>query len=361
MSIVQFGLFKQSRLLVAGALLSLQIMGWGLFINKVHNSPDSKPVAAIRPVANECKNTDKTCQQEQEFRTITEQSGVAGAFSELRAQYAADASVRTNCHPLTHVIGRAAGEKLATVSAAYAEGDEFCWSGYYHGVMEAMLSKTQPDEVVTQINTICNDIQVTKPYSFDHYNCVHGLGHGIMLISHHELFESLEACDNLGNSWERESCYGGVFMENVMAEINPGHSTKYIIADQPLYPCTAVKDTYKQQCYLMQTSQALTSLGGDFTKVFNLCGGIEPQYQATCYQSLGRDASGRSVSNIAQTRQTCLLGQDAVAKSNCIIGAVKDFISYHHSDAQAKDFCSSLDPDLKTICLSTANDYYKTF
>lgn len=338
----------------------LVVAGAGLIINS-YNRTEPKPKVAIQSSSKACKNTDVICQQEAKFRDLTRQAGVAGAFTELRAEYAKDESVRSNCHPITHVIGRTAGETFNTVSAAYAEGDEFCWSGYYHGVMEAMLSKIDTDELVSQLDTICADMRAEQKFSFDHYNCVHGLGHGVMLVSGHELFDSLKSCDVLSDEWEKQSCYSGVFMENVMANINPSHTTKYIKADQPLYPCTAVDDTYKNQCYLMQTSQALTSLGGDFQKVFALCGGIEEQYRETCYQSLGRDASGRSISNVPQTRQTCLLGRNDVAVSNCIIGAAKDFVSYYHSDVQATELCNSMDLNYQSVCLSTTKDYYKTF
>jgi hypothetical protein len=356
---------RNYRSLIISLLLCVQMVAWMLLAYRAYSDTALREPPASQSATQsgiECKSGDIICSQEAQYRVITRQSGVQAAFAQLRADYAADdESARANCHPLTHIIGRTAAEGFTTVAEAYAEGDEFCWSGYYHGVMEAMLSKIAPDEVVNQINTICADIRANRKFSFDHYNCVHGLGHGVMLISSHQLFDSLKSCDNLNDSWERESCYGGVFMENVMAEINPGHSTKYIIADQPLYPCTAVQKRYKQQCYLMQTSQALTSLNGDFEKVFDLCGGIEAQYRATCYQSLGRDASGRSVSDAAQTRQTCMLGKDYESRSNCFIGAVKDFISYHHSDVQAKEFCDSLEQRLQSICSNTAAEYYTTF
>jgi hypothetical protein len=44
-----------------------------------------------------------------------------------------------------------------------------------------------------------------------------------------------------------------------------------------------------------------------------------------------------------------------------VIGAVKDFISYFHSDTQAKQLCESLAPDLRGACIGTAEDYYKSF
>ena len=150
-------------------------------------------------------------------------------------------------------------------------------------------------------------------------------------------------------------------MENIIAdEIN--HVAKYLKQDDPLYPCNAVEDKYKNTCYLMQTSRMLTLVGQDFKKVFELCSTVGEPYIDICYQSLGRDASGRTVSNSEQTRATCLLGKEYREQSNCVIGAVKDFISYHHSDAQAREFCSSLpEESLRSICLSTAESYYRLF
>lgn len=149
-------------------------------------------------------------------------------------------------------------------------------------------------------------------------------------------------------------------MENVIVD-NKNHFTKYLKPGEPLYPCTAVGDKYKGTCYLMQTSYMLKVTNGDFAKVFLLCEQAGDAFRATCFQSLGRDASGRSVSNAETTKNTCNLGKNFEAQSNCVIGAVKDFISYFHSDMQAKELCASLDTGLQSICFSTAESYYKSF
>ena len=161
------------------------------------------------------------------------------------------------------------------------------------------------ENVKAEINTICGGVSADQKYSFFHYNCAHGLGHGVMLVTHNELFEALTTCDTLTDGWERESCYGGVFMENIMAHGNPDHTTKYLKTDDLLYPCNAVEAVYKQQCFLMQTSHALMSNGYDFDGVFRLCDGVETDFRATCYQSLGRDASGNTVSDAERTRDIC--------------------------------------------------------
>jgi hypothetical protein len=142
-------------------------------------------------------------------------------------------------------------------------------------------------------------------------------------------------------------------MENIMARLNPNHFTKYLRDDDPMYPCDAVANRYLQQCYLMQTSRALDVEGQDFKKVFVLCGQVQRGYRDTCWQSLGRDASGHSVSDVAKTHATCMLGQSQEARANCIIGAVKDFIAYYHGQTQATQLCDSFNGTLAATCQST--------
>ena len=294
---------------------------------------------------------------ERHYQTVVNSQSVEAAFTDIKDAYERSPYAKGNCHQLVHVIGRAAGNLFGDVAQAYGRGDEFCWSGYYHGVMEAILAKIGYQNVKTQLNTICAGVGATEKYSFAHYNCAHGLGHGVMLVSQHELFDALTTCDSLGDGWERESCYGGVFMENIMAEINPDHATKYLKTDDLLYPCTEVGPSYKQQCFLMQTSHALQVNGYNFGGVFALCDGVETEHRATCYQSLGRDASGNTVSDPERTRDLCMLGRDFDAQSNCITGAVKDFIAYFHSKEAGPKLCAVLEPGLRDPCLATAESF----
>lgn len=316
------------------------------------------PVAV--PTESFCAGADLTsfdCYEDY-FSLLTKQEGSQTAFALLRSLYDTSPYIKSQCHPLSHVIGRASAEKYASVGDAFAAGDSFCWSGYHHGVMESVIAKIGKSKLPTEMDGICASLRDARRYSFDHYNCVHGLGHGVMAITQTELFESLTLCDNLQDMWERQSCWSGVFMENVIVD-GTNHFTKYLKPTEPLYPCNAVGEEYKQTCYLMQTSYMLKVLNGDFKKVFALCANADEGHVETCYQSLGRDASGRSVSDIQQTKATCDLGSNFSQRSNCIIGAVKDFISYHHGDVEAKQLCASLSSDLQSVCISTAESYVK--
>lgn len=298
---------------------------------------------------------------EQHYIKLVKEDGIPAAFADLKARYQDNSFVVAQCHPLTHVIGREAALKFKSPGEAYTQGDGYCWSGYYHGVLETFLTEIGHANLPKEINNICNDVEGKDRYSFDYYNCVHGLGHGVMAITDTELFKSLDYCDLLEGSWEQKSCASGVFMENVIVD-NLNHFTKYLKPEEPLYPCTAVEERYKQTCYLMQTSYVLKVNGGDFANTFEWCRKAEEDHRATCFQSLGRDVSGRTSSNVAKSNQLCLLGKDHFERSNCVIGAVKDFISYFHSDKEAKVFCASFaDAKLKETCDSTTVSYYAQF
>ncbi len=304
--------------------------------------------------------SDYQCVQKR-YQDLVHGSGVQVAFTELKGAYETDEFVKSNCHQITHVIGRAAVDLYGDIPESYSNGDNFCWSGYYHGAMEAVVAEIGPDKILDEANGICASVSEDQEQSFYHYNCVHGLGHGFMGIQNNELFTSLEVCDTMTNDWERESCYSGAFMENIMAKDNPSHPSKELRADEPLYPCTDAKKRYKPQCYLMQTSYALETQNYDFASVFELCGAVESEFRPTCYQSLGRDASGSSVSDVDKTNAKCMLGEDYEARSNCVIGAVKDFISYYSRDTEAKELCESFDKDLRKVCLKTTEEYYAVF
>lgn len=292
------------------------------------------------------------------YTLMVAEDGIEPTFAFLRNEYNNSEYVKSQCHQITHVIGRAAAQKFSSAFEAYGAGDGFCWSGYYHGVMEAVIADIGYVNLNDELNVICSDIARERQYSFDHYNCVHGLGHGIMAVNQNELFDSLATCDVLQNAWDATSCWSGAFMENIMVD-NRNHFTEYLKETEPLYPCTAVDTQYKGTCYLMQTSYMLTLNNQDFAQTFSWCKEADQGFEHICYQSLGRDASGLTVSNATKAKDICLLGEDFEQQSNCVIGAVKDFISYHHRDEEAKHFCSLFEQDLEQACSAAATEYVK--
>ena len=307
-------------------------------------------------------STDYACHQER-YRELVRDSGVEAAFAQLKDDYKKNELAKAGCHQLAHVIGRAAAERYGDLSATYGKGDNFCFAGYYHGAMETFIAKIGADRILEEAGTLCAGLRGEhKEHSFSHYNCVHGLGHGFMGVLESEMFEALEACDTLPDAWERENCYGGVFMENYMTGHNTGRPSRYLDADRPLYPCTEVETRYKNRCYYSQSAFALKTQGGDFAEAFDLCATTaEYDFRPACYQGLGRAADGKSMTDVAKTEDICMLGEDYDARSNCLIGAVGHSVAFYQSDEQARALCGSVEADLRDVCLRAAEEFYGRF
>ena len=290
---------------------------------------------------------------EERYRSIVTQQGVAEAFADLKAMYPTDSAAQRLCHAITHAIGQAAVTNDSDISEAFRHGDNFCGSGYYHGVLQGLAFRMGRARLLSNLNSVCAGIPGKERHSLEYYNCVHGLGHGIMAITGDDLFDALDGCARLTGSVEENACANGVFMENLVDGAHGGHYSKYLKPSEPLYPCTAVASKYRAACLDIQTSYALGVARGDFARVFALCAGVEMPFRVTCYQSLGRDAATVSWNKVPGTVATCRLGIDQEQRSNCIIGAVLDFVYFYHSDVQAKELCAALDPASQDVCRST--------
>ncbi|MFT5849621.1 MAG: hypothetical protein ACI9H6_000434 [Patiriisocius sp.] len=322
-------------------------------------APASNPVESVSQCARITKG-QYDCYADYLTDVVASQ-GIPEAFVVLKKLYNdGDSFAIAQCHQLVHVIGRAATTQFSTVAESYNYGDILCWSGYYHGIMEAIIAEMGIENVPKQLNDVCSVLPSRSTYGFNYFNCVHGLGHGVMYVAAHNLFEALDLCNLLEGDWEQSSCYGGVYMENVIAN-EVDHISEYFRDDDVLYPCTEVDDRYKASCYLMQTSHVLTENGYDFQDAFAVCTTADSGYENTCYQSIGRDASGSS-NNIAEvTMSKCLMGHDHNAQEHCVTGAAKDFVSYYHSDTEAIVFCEALPEEHIDSCMLTVQEYYSVF
>ncbi len=302
------------------------------------------------------KAVDFKC-HEQRYTRLVRQEGSGPALRALEADQARNGYVRAACHQLTHRVGRAAGDERGI--DALREGRSVCVSGFYHGVLQSVMSKLGRRGSIERADSICADLRSHGRPSAEHYNCVHGLGHGFMAVYGNDVFESLHGCRSVHDPWEQEECSGGVFMENVTAIDDRIRPSRYLRPAEPLYPCTEVAERLWDQCYDWQVTYALYVNDSDFAKVFRLCAGGVRAARAPCYRGLGGDAlqQSRFVTSAAGRRATmrrlCELAPDRRAQTNCIEGVVKImFRDYVDGDAQARSLCRSLTDELRAACLA---------
>ncbi len=260
-----------------------------------------------------------------------------------------------DCHQQAHTVGRLAYKIFG--APAFGDGNSSCHSGYYHGAMEQLLKEKGTVDLKKTINDICN----TFATSFGRFECLHGVGHGVMAYADYDLPEAIKTCKLLGDSYSISSCYGGMFMENVVTGQGSGgtkdHDTKWVSKD-PLFPCNGIDQDYEvqYQCYQMQTSWMLTLFKYDFDQVAQECFKARPDMISVCFKSMGRDAAGNSLRNIQKIKDICAKVPDEKDHYYlCIVGATNVIIDFwgDRLQNQATELCKILPETGKRSCYTT--------
>jgi hypothetical protein len=295
---------------------------------------------------------DYDCYEKHLFTALHERGGEA-SLAEL-ARLSQDSSyVRSQCHPLSHAIGREAFDFYGSVSAASPHGDGTCWSGFFHGVMERFMFGLDDRALLAKMDAICEQTP-GHDYSFDYYNCLHGIGHGVAWREDNDVFRALPYCDALSGGWEQSSCYSGVFMQNIVVD-GRMHKSVNLKQDDPVYPCNAVAERYKGACYLGQTTYILRTLDYDYARAFRICDGVETGFVSTCYRSLGRDIAANSHQEAEPVIELCSLGTPSL-QGLCYAGAAKNAVYNDHGVANADRLCALVPVRHRAECVAARDE-----
>lgn len=288
------------------------------------------------------------------------------------------AAIRRIGHDYSHVIGInawAPGKDLATV---YLQCTELFQSGCYHGVVQAYFAYEGTDSA--KVTQLCRDKPGISNSGWLRFQCVHGIGHGLVQTYTMDLPRALSGCDMLGNAWDSESCYGGAFMEFIVggrgqshhphlalpndslgsvgmasssmdhAAMAPSPPFKARNPDDLLYPCSVLGPKYQRACYQMQAGLIVERTGLDFAKVAAVCETAPEAMRATCYQGIGTYVSGVTTRNPSESIRLCSMGSTRY-RPWCFIGVVKNFVDVTANPDDGIAFCKRLGPaDIATSC-----------
>lgn len=271
-------------------------------------APDTRTPSA-------CAADDLDCLA-QAYGNIAFADGPSAAFDAIAADDRGD--IALTCHRIVHRIGAAAlARDPEHPGAVIAAGQSDCTSGYYHGVMQHVFLglEEQTATAIAQAGVdICADPLIRRE-RFTQMNCLHGIGHGALIVAEYDLADGLAICAAIRDPWSREWCYSGVYMENVL----PAYSTTttWIDEQDPAFPCTAVTDAQgKGSCYQSLAISALTASGGDFTGPATACAAAESAYRFICYAAMGSQVPlgataaviGAACTHAGEYQPTCVYG-----------------------------------------------------
>ena len=260
--------------------------------------------------------------------------------------------VYARCHEVTHYLSRSEYEKQKSISKVYAQCDSTCHGGCYHGTLEAYLKEKDDIEgtnLAYEFSKVCgkqSDYQ--KPLEFN--ECLHGLGHAAMFVKEMELKDSLELCDGLNGQDPKERCYSGAFMENSSSSTSFDHTSIYIKADDPYYPCNILEEKYLPLCWQYQSSYFSIITSQNWVEVSRMCLQIPQQYQDNCFKTIGTNQVGFT-SSLQKMKQDCDLMPTEHFKNICVLGVVSSLSYRFVGDAKKIiDFCSLVDSQNKETC-----------
>jgi hypothetical protein len=370
-------------------------------------TPDAPATEISRWVRRECGSRfrNKAACVERTLVALIDQTGIGRTMEVLDTLVRVDSDVRFNAHALAHGLGIAAYRTPETMAGTFADCPPTQMSGCYHGVVQGyFLSLARQGRLpgTPELDTMCEPHRGTL---FLFFQCAHGMGHGLMAVHDNHVPMSLDACDLASDDFIRSSCYGGVFMENVVGVTHPhhtaeghagtqghdGHDAQPAAADahaahggsqaaehddehaghaagqqaqgamrhgpwrpldrnDPLYPCNAVALKYQQACYMMQTSAILYFNGGDVAATARACEGAPEAMVETCFASLGRDITALASQNHQRSLELCGRAEGLAAgraEMWCVIGVVQNLVNVAADPGEGLRFCrvvSGADP-----------------
>src|SRR5881396_1322612 len=281
----------------------------------------------------DCKESDFHC-FEQAFANISYKDGPKTALDKFDQDIKTPGPIERDCHRIAHAIGAGALSHFhGNVGQAFVAGRPSCTSGYYHGILERAFLGVDQSKLGHAARKFCSDPKI-RTSEFIAYQCVHGLGHGLMIYTGYDLPVSLHTCDKLQQS-DALSCTGGVFMENYQSSY--GITSRWLKKKDLIYPCNAVAEKYKYYCYDLVTARILPKVKYNWKKAAAWCRRSEPKWVPVCFESMGRDASGFTRLDPARILKICRVAGDMAR--DCIYSAAKDMAYTDVSARRAKNLC----------------------
>ena len=254
------------------------------------------------------------------------------------------------CHRIAHTIGAASLARFdGSVARSFAEGSASCWSGFYHGVLERSLSAVRsfnPNTLGGVVRELCADRSLqASPWLVE--QCVHGIGHGLMITTGYSLPLSLAVCGKLVAGFD-QLCKGGVFMENVASSY--GFRSRWLRDDDPIYPCNAVSRADGEVCFGFATSRILPLVDWSWERTAEICGGAGGRSVELCFGSFGRDAASQARLDPVAILEICAHARPYGHEGTCIDGAARTMVGNFTGGREAARLCVQAPANVRGAC-----------
>jgi hypothetical protein len=302
------------------------------------------------------------------MQAILRRQGLAAALDSLESRAGRDSALHRDGHQMAHALGREAVATHAGDAAIIRECRPAFASGCYHGVVEASLKAAGRIEVA-ELERLCVTVEDSGGPG-PGFECIHGLGHGILGARRYDLDAALRDCDALSTPRRAGSCHAGAFMEAISSGLEAtgmhgsnSHGSAHedhearalpIDAADPYSPCRAYADPYATSCWLFQGFVILQATGFDAGRALRVCDGAPDRRAARCYESVGHQLNGLFQRGDHWILDQCARGQRALAP-HCAAGAALALDAMDWSGSRAVHLCAAAPRAWKEICYRSAS------
>jgi hypothetical protein len=301
------------------------------------------------------------------MEAVLGRDGLAAALDSLEQRGTRDSAVLRDGHQMAHALGRDAVVQHGGDASIIRECRPSFASGCYHGVVEAALRHAGRIDMA-QLEHLC--VSMDGPGGpAPGFECLHGLGHGVLGAVDRDLAATLRHCDALSTARRAASCHSGAFMEAITGALGPpmAHEMHAHAADHahagarplaidpadPYSPCDAYQDPYATSCWLFQGYVILRANAFDAGRALRVCDGAPDGRAARCYESIGHQVMGLFQRGDEWLLGECAEGNPALAP-RCAGGATLALNATDWSGRRAARLCAAAPPAWKDQCYRSA-------
>jgi len=336
---------KSVILIISVAVFILGITSFYAFNSQEFSKTESSDAEQI---ISKCEDDVQCAVNELQMMAKEEKKDIVLAnFAELVSLY----DKNYPCHKIAHQIGMWLYGYVGKLDEALKEAKMICGGAIYHGVIQnyfAIEHFNDKDPAQIDFENLCPKIE-DHLYSIDRWQCLHGLGHGLSVFYDYDVFSAVKICEQFNPGWEQISCSKGVFMQNVVYNLDTGGGT--FDKDDRFYPCDKVDSKWAPQCYHYHTTYLLLENKFSVTKSYDDCDRITPdEFVKYCYHGMGRQLEGNIEGKISKAVEFCTEGKQSSFHADCFRGMVMTLVNGNTNPRIGFEFCSLIPEEFKVDC-----------
>lgn len=254
------------------------------------------------------------------------------------------------CHGEAHDLGQAIAAYTKDLGTALNLCGNRCTNACMHGVVSEVFGDREYDDVTKHMTGFCERGDMAALHKPG--NCAHGIGHGLMILTGHDIEKSLAGCAAFPKAGMDYYCATGVFMEYRGMLRNKETQGEEVPRPSLHFPC----DTYPQfpaACYRYMLRRIARELDVDNQRLIDECLGLTGRQQHGCFHGLGAMYSRDVAKRPSLLPDLCLRG-DPEDQILCIEGVIEKMADFDEDQALA--VCAILTGENAKVCTAGAQE-----